>query len=268
MTDHNEEAADRIAMSRSSRNPNQPTPEVSFRFGLRSLLIFVTVVGVLCGLLIPAVRSVREAHDRSGCRLTLSNISFALRCYHDDFGCFPPPFVADSAGKPMHSWRLLITPNMSGFDFYTQYDLSQPWNSPKNLALAKVHPSQGDNFRCPVTADARKLGETNYMMVVGSGTALPSGQPAVCESAAEESDDAILVVEVADSGVFWTEPRDLNLDEMSFRVNDKERPSISSHHVRGAMVLFADGRVELLDESTSPEELRELLTGAASKQPD
>ena len=55
---------------------------------------------------------------------------------------------------------------------------------------------------------------------------------------------------------------------MSFRINDKSRPSVSSHHVRGAMVLFADGRVELLDESTSPEKLRELLMGAVPKQRD
>ena len=191
-------------MFAASKDARLPTAEVSFRFGLRSLLLFVTVVCVLCGLIIPAVRSAREEHGRSGCWLTLSNISFALRCYHDDFGCFPPPVVADSAGKPMHSWRLLITPNLSGYNFYTKYDLSEPWNSPKNLALAKAHPHRGNYFRCLAAADAEKAGETNYLMIVGSGTALRSGQPAAIGNAAEVSGDAILVVEVADSGVFWT----------------------------------------------------------------
>jgi hypothetical protein len=77
--------------------------------------------------------------------------------------------------------------------------------------------------------------------------------------------DAILVVEIVDSDIYWTEPRDLNFDEMSFRVNDRSKPSISSHHVHGAMAVFADGGVRFLDESTDPEVIRAVLTASLQR---
>ena len=253
-------------MSYPSNNPGPTAPEIGFRFGLRSLLIFVTVVCVLCGLLIPAFRASGEANRRIQCRNNLRQIYLGLLNYHDMYNCFPPPIVADSLGRPLHSWRVLLMPFMSGYDFYFKYDFSQPWNSPKNMAVAAAHPWLGESFGCPADAKDGKKGETSYMMIVGSQTAANWGVAGPLSETTEKLRDFILVAEVADSGVFWTEPRDLNLDQMSFRVNDKDRPSISSHHVRGAMALFADGRVELFDESTSPEKLRGLLTGTASKQ--
>jgi len=93
-------------------------------------------------------------------------------------------------------------------------------------------------------------------MIVGQERRTPSGQ----EVSFDKHPDAIIVVEIADSDIHWTEPRDLNFDEMSIQINDKSKPSISSHHVHGAMVCYADGSVHFLDESTDPEELRKLLT--------
>ena len=36
----------------------------------------------------------------------------ALHNYHQANGCFPPAYIADKNGKPMHSWRVLILPYM------------------------------------------------------------------------------------------------------------------------------------------------------------
>jgi hypothetical protein len=101
------------------------------------------------------------------------------------------------------------------------------------------------------------------MMIVGPQTASHAGKLIAHNEASGDPGDTILVAEVANSGVFWTEPRDLNFDEMSFQINDKGKPSISSYHVRGATVIFADGRVEFLDESTRPERLKALLISSA-----
>jgi Protein of unknown function (DUF1559) len=30
--------------------------------------------------------------------------------YHDTYGRFPPAYIADHDGRPMHSWRVLILP--------------------------------------------------------------------------------------------------------------------------------------------------------------
>ena len=43
-----------------------------------------------------------------------------------------------------------------------------------------------------------------------------------------------MVVESANSAINWMEPRDLEWDRMSFRLNDPSRPSISSNHDSGS----------------------------------
>ncbi|MGH7135674.1 MAG: DUF1559 domain-containing protein [Pirellulales bacterium] len=49
---------------------------------------------------------------------------------------------------------------------------------------------------------------------------------------------------------------------MPLQINDKS--SISSRHRHGAMVLFADGKAKFLNESTTPEQLRAMLTSDAN----
>ena len=66
------------------------------------------------------------------------------------------------------------------------------------------------------------------------------------------AENTIMVVEVAESGIQWTEPRDLEFEKMSCRINDPSQPSISSHHPSGAMVLFADGSAHFLSNDTDP----------------
>src|SRR6266851_3852743 len=74
----------------------------------------------------------------------------------------------------------------------------------------------------------------------------------------------------------WTEPRDLEIDEMSFTLNDRHGNAPSSHHstsgpwpwTEGEKVvygLFADGRVESIPVGTSPEAIRGMLTVAERK---
>jgi hypothetical protein len=49
----------------------------------------------------------------------------------------------------------------------------------------------------------------------------------------------LLLVEVANSGVHWMEPRDLDFSRMSRTINSKTRQGISSPHAGGAIVAFA-----------------------------
>lgn len=101
-------------------------------------------------------------------------------------------------------------------------------------------------------------------MVVGSETAACAGQWRSLEQITDGPRESILIAEIADSDIFWSEPRDLTFEEMSLQINTKSKPSISSHHPHGAMVLFADGSVEFLDESTTPKQLRAMLTSDAN----
>ena len=61
-------------------------------------------------------------------------------------------------------------------------------------------------------------------------------------------------------GTYWIDPRDLDLNTMSFLVGDTEHPAIWSDHPDGPIVAFADGRVFAISTKCPPSTLRALLT--------
>src|SRR5262245_66359 len=107
-------------------------------------VIVLAVGGVLlvcCGgltipaLLLPAVQQGREAARRSQCKNNLKQIALALLNYESRYGTFPPAYVADESGKPMHSWRVLILPDLDQQALYNDYNFSEPWDGPNNSRL-------------------------------------------------------------------------------------------------------------------------------------
>ena len=60
----------------------------------------------------------------------------ALQNYHQANGCFPPAYIADKNGKPMHSWRVLILPYLDRTILYKAYDFTEPWDGPNNKKLS------------------------------------------------------------------------------------------------------------------------------------
>ncbi|MCH7725189.1 MAG: DUF1559 domain-containing protein [Planctomycetes bacterium] len=244
--------------------PTESTPEFFLqgdeprRSKLRIVWVLagIAVVGFVGFLFLPNIARVRGHSQRSPCTNNLKQISLALQMYHDTHGTFPPAYIADEDGRPMHSWRVLILPYIGQQHLFDQYNFDEPWDGPNNRLLADQIP---DTFQCP-SAEHTRRAVTDYMVVVGDNTIFPHERTSKHADIVDGTAFTIAVVEVAGSTTNWMEPKDLNFDTLWLLVNARDDgSSISSNHSGGALVAMADGSVHFLPDSIPPKTLRHLL---------
>ena len=244
-------------------------------WSLTNLVCLLVCLMFLIALLLPAVSPAREAARRSQCCNQMKQIALALHNYAQANGCLPPAYIADKNGKPMHSWRVLILPYMGEGSLYNTYSFNEPWDGPNNKKLLASRPR---GHACPSDEHSRMsdLTITNYVAVVGKDAAWAGEKPTHFDELSRGGgvSNTIILVEVANSGIQWTEPRDLSLDAL--QADDAKTPvlTLSSKHMcdlstffytctvpsKGGNVALADGSVRFLWANPSATEpLRRIL---------
>ena len=243
--------------------------ESLFTFG-QILPVLLLLAGLIV-LLLPSVQIHREMGRDAVCRNNLKLIVLALLSYAQEHDSLPPAYTVDGNGAPMHSWRTRILPELEHNELYTACDFAKPWDAPKNKATLNKRLMI---FICPSDppVNVPVAAQTNYFAVVGPNTAWPGDKPRSLAEIRNQASHTILLVEAADAGVAWAEPKDISLDMLrstdgalgTLRLSSNHRPPEDFFYrfdcVSGVNIALADSSVTFLrTDNLSPEELRKIF---------
>ncbi|MGI9519722.1 MAG: DUF1559 domain-containing protein [Pirellulaceae bacterium] len=110
--------------------------QIQSGFTLVELLVVIAIIGILVGMLLPAVQQVREAARRTECSNNIRQIGLALHMHHeslrrlpvgwevdDELAAFPAGTVPES-GLPGWAWATKILPYLEQGNLYKEFDFS------------------------------------------------------------------------------------------------------------------------------------------------
>jgi prepilin-type N-terminal cleavage/methylation domain-containing protein len=166
-------------------------------FTLVELLVVIAIIGVMVGLLLPAVQAAREAARRMRCSNNLKQIGLALHTYESTFRTFPPGFMSrvtgpwpgggnDPVPEVGPGWSLFarILPQMEQANLFDRIHFDFPIADPRNQVARSTAVNEfqcpSDTWSAPVTVFPASLGITDlaplsYAACVGGGD--PANHP-------------------------------------------------------------------------------------------
>lgn len=136
-----------------------PQPTIRKGFTLVELLVVIAIIGVLVGLLLPAVQSAREAARRTQCINNLRQLGLALHNHHDSFNGLPPGWTTKTTagvqgnGVALWGWAAMILPyieesalsdQLRAKDIPLQDAVTSLWSTYQPLMTSSM-----TGFRCP-----------------------------------------------------------------------------------------------------------------------
>ncbi len=266
-------------------------PPVSPRFGharsaftLIELLVVIAIIGVLIGLLLPAVQAAREAARRAQCTNNLKQIGLALHGYHDSFATFPAggwiylPIQPRTLNMNI-GWSAVILNTLEqralfdGLNFGFGYDT--PANSTATYPVLAVYlcpseprqslwnPYPGDTY---LHADADYGGMYGERMLTNNSPARGALIFNQCLPMATIVDGTSQTLQVGEDPeavhAQWSSGH--NVFDQAAPINARPRSEfgeeLTSQHPGGVNVLFTDGSVRFLKNSTAVRVLAALCT--------
>ena len=148
--------------------------QIPHGFTIVELLVVIAIIGILVGLLLPAVQAARESARKISCANNLKQIALATHGYHDTYKTLP--MATDWRGK-YYSFFTAILPHLEEDSLYKVYDSRLPYHAKENreaigkmvptyLCPAMVLPSEGPNVQC-----GDYLAPASYLVSSGTGDA-------------------------------------------------------------------------------------------------
>lgn len=145
-------------------------------FTLIELLVVIAIIGVLVGMLLPAVQHVREAARRMTCINNLKQIGLAMHSHHDAKKRLPAGYLSpgvaatdpsSSETSKGYAWGLLILPFMEENTVFAAINQSLEAAGTANEMIAAA--TTQNLYRCPTDASPPTFKVDN-----GSTVTLPS----------------------------------------------------------------------------------------------
>jgi prepilin-type N-terminal cleavage/methylation domain-containing protein/prepilin-type processing-associated H-X9-DG protein len=121
-------------------------------FTLVELLVVIAIIGILIGMLVPAVGGMQEAARRSTCQNRLAQLGMALQKYESGHDVLPPG--STNPKGPIHnvpqgiqlSWTVHLLPYLDETATFKQIDLAAGAYAEKNAAVRSLRIAA---FACP-----------------------------------------------------------------------------------------------------------------------
>jgi len=246
-------------------------------FTLIELLVVIAIIGILIGMILPAVQLVREAARRTQCANNLKQIGLALHNHHAAKQEFPVGTVewrpGNDTSQRQLAWSAFLLPYLEQQNVYDQLDLQQAFDAADNTAAASTVLSV---YLCPSTVreteqpDGR--GACDYGGIFGERITSPNNPPkgvmlidqaVSIRDITDGTSHTLIVAEDSKSpDAQWINGR--NIFDQAFPINQAPafENDIRSEHTAGANGVFCDGSVRFLSDSMDNQPLAAICTRA------
>ena len=149
-------------------------------FTLVELLVVIAIIGILIGMLLPAVQQVREAARRTQCANNMRQLALAAHSHESTFEHFPSPAAGSLEGYSLLAKTL---PYVEQVNLFNQLDFRQdlltglPWRPDINPFYVDLVGQEIPMLECPSDGGNQFLEEngtiwagSNYFGNSGTGT--------------------------------------------------------------------------------------------------